>query len=195
MKKTILFITVILIAQICRGQVDTTERGVYCKEFKWKISIPEGFVNITPEQYAKLQQKGTEVLEKASNGKIENNTTRVFAFKTDQFHYFESNYQPFDPLKDGDFATSCRSVYDIIYAGLKKQLPEGTKMDSTISTEVIDHLIFQRFEMKLNLNKLVLTMLMYNRLFDKKDLTISIFYADKSKGDLILNSWRNSKFE
>ncbi|MGZ3813647.1 MAG: hypothetical protein ACXVJN_17990 [Mucilaginibacter sp.] len=194
MKRILFIVATIFLTQICMGQVDTSKKEVYSKEFKWRISIPAGFANISPDQYAKLQQKGTDMIEKAYNGKVENHTTLIFAFKSDQLHYIESNYQPFDPAIDGNFLTVGKAVDDIVYGTFKKQVPEGTKIDTAITTEVIDNLKFQRFEMKISVNNVLLTLLMYNRLFDKKELTITIFYVDKVKGDQLLAALRNSKF-
>ena len=43
-------------------------------------------------------------------------------------------------------------------------------------------------------NKMVLNILMFSRLFDKKELAVNIAFVDKIKGEKMLDSWRKSKF-
>ena len=35
---------------------------------------------------------------------------------------------------------------------------------------------------------------MYSRLFDKKEFSVNIIFIDEKKGQLMLESWRNSTF-
>ena len=185
------------LTQLCLGQADTSkkEKQVYNKDFKWRITIPANFESISDEQYAQLQQKGTDALQKEAGEKIENNSVRIFAFRSDRFHYFESNSQPFDAATDGDFYSVCKGVDGMVFNTFKNQIPATAKIDSTLSTETIDNLTFQRFQLKITINNTVLNLLLYNRLFDKKELTVTIFYVDQSQGDQLLTAWRNSKFE
>ena len=129
------------------------------------------------------------------NAPIVNHSKPIFVFKADQAHYFESNSQPFDPAVDGDFMETSKAVDDILYKTMASQMPSA-KIDSATTTEDIDNRKFQKFSMEITLpNQIVLHMLMYNRLFDKKELTIAILYVDKAKGDAIISALRNSKFE
>ncbi|MNS30207.1 hypothetical protein D3C72_622320 [compost metagenome] len=70
------------------------------------------------------------------------------------------------------------------------------KIERSSSTEKIDGFVFQTFKVKIELpNKMVMTLLMFSRLFEKKELTVNIMYIDTSKGEKMLASWRNSKFK
>ena len=61
--------------------------------------------------------------------------------------------------------------------------------------EKIDNLEFQVFKMKIEYpNKMVLNLLMYSRLFGKKEFTVNIMYVDNKKGQLMTEAWKNSKF-
>jgi len=56
------------------------------------------------------------------------------------------------------------------------------KVETTRSVENIDGLEFQKFQIKaLYPNNITLHILMYSRLFDKKELTINIMYVDPKK--------------
>lgn len=39
-----------------------------------------------------------------------------------------------------------------------------------------------------------MNVLMYSRLFDKKEFTVNIMYVDNKKGQLMLEAWKKSKF-
>ncbi|MDB4921352.1 hypothetical protein [Mucilaginibacter sp.] len=196
MKRTLLLlITLLFFENICFGQIGTSKNEVFNKEFNWHITIPNNFKSLSADDYTKLQQKGVNAMEKTTDSKIENNSTPIFAFRADQLHYFESNSQPFDTIKDGNYAEVSKEVYNILFETFKQQMPSA-KLDSSLSTEIIDKLTFIRLNILITLpNKVVINMLMYNRLFDKKELTVTMMFVDKDKGDMLLNAWRNSRFE
>jgi hypothetical protein len=71
----------------------------------------------------------------------------------------------------------------------------GIKIDSVSAIEKIDNLEFQTFKMKVAYpNKMTLNVLMFSRLFDKKEFSVNIMYVDSKKGEQMLESWRKSKF-
>ncbi len=71
----------------------------------------------------------------------------------------------------------------------------GIKIDTTRTFEKIDKLEFHTFKMRIEYpNKMVLNVVMYSRLFGKREFTVNIMYVDKNKGQLMLEAWQNSKF-
>jgi hypothetical protein len=109
-------------------------------------------------------------------------------------NYFESNYQPFDTVVDGNYLESCKNVSHVLYETFKTQMP-NIKIDTTRMVEEIDNLEFQTFKMKVEYpNKMVLNLFMFSRLFDKREFSVNIMYVDKSKGQQMLDSWTKSKF-
>ena len=68
-------------------------------------------------------------------------------------------------------------------------------IDSASTVELVDNLEFQKFKIKIELpNKMVLNLVMFSRLFNKKELSVNIMYVDNEKGTQMLNAWKNSKF-
>ena len=173
MNKLIYFIICFTITlQSCNGQT-TPKKEIYNQDFNWTITIPENFQNVSAEEWAKLQNKGAEAIEKTYEEEVINQSKTIFVFKSDQFNYFESNYQ---------------------YETFKAQMP-NIKIDTTKTVEKIDDLEFQTFKMKIEYpNKMVFNVLMYSRLFDKKEFTVNIMYVDNKKGQLMLEAWKKSKF-
>jgi hypothetical protein len=193
-KLNYLFICLISITQSSFGQTTTTKE-IYNKDFNWTINIPEGFESVSSEQWAKMQDKGADAIENTYGEKIVNQSKTIFVFKSDELNYFESNYQPFDTSKDGDYSESCKNVNEILYETFKTQMPD-IKIDTIRTVEKIDNLEFQLFKMKIEYsNKMELNVLMFSRLFDKQELTVNIMYMDENKGKLMKNSWLKSKFK
>jgi hypothetical protein len=187
-----LLVLVTLGVNICYGQ--TNGKEFYSKDFNWHITIPQGFESVSAEEWAKMQNKGADAIEKTIDGKVENNAKIIFVFKSDKFNYFEANYQPFDAATDGDYLTSCRNVDKVVYETFSQQMP-GMKIDTATTTENIDGLSFHQYTIKIRLpNDMVLNMLMFNRLFDKKEFTVNIMYLDKARGQQMLTAWKSSRF-
>jgi hypothetical protein len=191
-KNHLLFVLTIVI-QSCSGQ-KTTKQEIHNKDFNWTITIPENFENVISSDWTKMQNKGADAIEKTYAGEVINQSKIIFVFKSDQLNYFESNYQPFDTSVDGDYLESCKAVDEVLYETFKAQLP-GIKIDTTRMVEKIDNLEFQTLKMKVEYpNKMILNVFMFSRLFDKREFTVNIMYADNLKGQKMLDSWRESKF-
>ena len=191
--KHFLIFGLIIFFQSCNGQ-KTAKQEIHSKDFNWTITIPENFENVSSSDWAKMQNKGADAIEKTYEGEVINRSKTIFVFKSDQLNYFESNYQPFDPSVDGDYLESCKAVDEVLYETFKAQMP-GVKIDTTRTVEKIDNLEFQKLFMKVEYpNKMVLNLLIFSRLFDKRWFTVNIMYVDKLKGQKMLDSWVQSKF-
>lgn len=191
--KHFLIFGLIIFFQSCNGQ-KTAKQKIHNKDFNWTITIPENFENVSSADWKKMQNKGADAIEKTYDEEVINQSETIFVFKSDQLNYFESNYQPFDPSVDGDHLESCKVVDQVLYETFKAQMPD-VKIDTTRTVEKIDNLEFQTLTMKVEYpNKMVLNLLMFSRLFDKRELTINIMYVDNLKGQEMLDSWRESTF-
>lgn len=196
MKKIFALLTLATIISISgKGQATTEKTKIYDKYFKWTITIPSGFDAVSAEQWAKLQNRGDDVIEKIYGEKVENYAKTIFAFKSDEYNYFEATYQPFDSTQDGNYLEALNSVNGITYNIFKAQIKEA-KFDSLSSTAIIDGLTFQTFKLVINVkDKLIINLLMFSRLFEKQEFTVNIMTIDKLKEKELLESWTNSKFD
>ncbi len=191
LKYLLLYLTNIVLS--CNGQT-TPKNEIYNQDFNWTITIPENFKKVSAEEWANMQNKGADAIEKTYDEKITNRAKTIFVFKSDQLNYFESNYQPFDIATDGDYLESCKNVNYMLYETFKTQIPD-IKIDSITSIEKIDNLEFQTFQLKVEYpNKMTMNVLMFSRLFDKKEFSVNIMYVDNKKGQQMLDSWKKSKF-
>lgn len=195
MKQLITILGLIFILQNCNSQTKTDKKEIFNKDFNWTITIPENFETVTPEEWMRMQNKGVDLIEKTYETKIEDNTKTIFVFKSDQFNYFESNYQPFDTIENGNYDESCREVNKILYGTFESQMPNA-KLDSMSSKEIINGLTFNKFKTTIYFpNKMVMEYLMYSRLFDKREFTVNIMTVDEAKQQVLLDAWKNSKFK
>jgi hypothetical protein len=82
----------------------------------------------------------------------------------------------------------------IVYGTLKANLPNA-RFDSSYSREVIGGKEFNLFTLVAYINpQVTVHVLMYGRLFEKKELCLNIMYADPAKGKTLLEAWRGSSF-
>jgi hypothetical protein len=170
-------------------------RTVYKKDFKWTVSIPAGFDTVSADQWTRMQNRGKEAIEKVYDEQIENNAKTIFVFQSDKFNYFESNYQPFDPEKDGDYIETFKNVNALLYGTFVSQM-KGAILDSASSTQSISGLSFYTFKVVITFpGKLVMKWQMFSRLFDKKEFTVNILTVDDQKEKDLMDSWLSSKFE
>ena len=191
---TIFTLGLTFILQSCNGQTQTKKKEIFNKNFNWTISIPEDFETVSPEQWMKMQNKGADAIEKTYNEKIENNSKTIFVFKSDQFNYFESSYQPFDTAIDGNHDESFSQVNKLLYGTFEAQMPKA-KLDSSSTKETISGLTFNKFKITILFpNKMIIEVLMFGRLFNEQELTINIMTVDKDKQRILLDAWENSKF-
>ena len=164
-------------------------------DFNWTISVPRGFKNVPDTLWAKMQNKGAAAIENTYDVKVENQAHTIFVFNSDQFNYFEANYQPFDSSSDGDYQEAYKSVSDVIYGTLKSQMPNA-RLDSSYSRETVGGKEFYVFKMAAQLNpQMTMRMLMYSRLFGKKEFSVNIMYVDEAKGKAVLDAWKASTFD
>lgn len=179
----------------CKGQEKTERKTIYNKEFKWTITIPSGFDTVSAEQWAKMQNRGMDAIEKTYDAKVENNTKTICVFQNGQYNYFESNYQPFDTITDGNYVENFRQVNEMLYGTFEAQMM-GAKLDSSSSTQIINGLNFQTFKVIVTFpNKMVMNWQIFSRIFGKKEFTVNIVTVDKQKQKELLDSWLNSTFD
>jgi hypothetical protein len=194
MKNRFLFIVTALFMFSCTDADKTKDVTVHNEQFNWTIAIPDGFERETVEEMKELQERGAQAIEETFDTEIENLAKSIFVFKKDETNYFDSNHQPFDTAIDGDYLTSCNGVNQVIYETFMAQMPD-VPMDSNSTTQMIDGLEFQQFNIVIDFpGDVKLTTHMYSRLFGTEELTINIMYVEPKSGEEMMASWLNSSF-
>jgi hypothetical protein len=192
---SIILFGLITVLVSCKGQTQSAKKEIYNKDFAWTITIPENFDTVSAEQWHKLQNKGQDAIEKTYDTKMVNQAKTIFVFRSDQLNYFESNYQPFDSTTEGGYLENFRGVNNLLYGTFQAQMP-NTQLDSISSQEKISGLTFQTFKVAIKFpNNMVMDFWMYSRLFGNREFTVNIMTVDKQKQKLLLDAWKNSRFE
>ena len=194
MKKRIFLSSIIgfLILTSCnKEEVRVIEKD----NFKWTVTIPKNFKELSESEWDKVEDKGMDAFESVYGEEVENRATTLFAYKNGKFQTFESNYQIHDLEIDGDYSESNREVNKMTYETFVETMPNVT-LDSISSKEMIDGLEFDRFEINIDFpNGIEMTTVGYSRLFNDKDFTINIVYTKESIGKELIENILNSKFE
>ena len=177
-----------LVVVNCAAQSESS-RDTFVTEFNWTIKIPAGFEALAKSDVEKMKNRGMDALEKTVGAEITDYSTLIFSFRSNIFDYFEANYQHFDTKVDGNYEETSRLLGDVIYETFRTQMPDA-KIDTARSVEMIDNLEFLKFHMKIVLSpKATLNMLMYDKLFENKFLTLNIMYIDEEKGEQLISAW------
>ncbi|MCB0495266.1 MAG: hypothetical protein KDC79_03980 [Cyclobacteriaceae bacterium] len=185
----------LLVLSSCSGQTSKESQTLHNEDFGWTITIPEDFVNVSPEEWKKMQNKGLDAIENTYGEEVVNQSKIVFVFKNADFNYMESNYQPFDTQIDGDYLESWSGVNEIVFETFRSQMPNA-RIDSISSVEKVSGLDFHTFKIKIDFpNGMIMHSLMYSRLFDKKEFSLNIIYVDEKQGEKMIDAWFNSRFE
>jgi hypothetical protein len=167
----------------------------YSSDFKWTIGIPDGFDHVDPSEWEKLQGRGLKAVEDTYGQEVVNQARTIFVFKSGNYNYLESNDQPYDVAVDGNYDESCKAVREIVYETFKNQIPNA-KIDSASFIEKIDGLPFHALSVKIQFpNGMVMNAMLYSRLFNTREFSLNIMYTDEKAGKVMMDAWRNSRFE
>ncbi|MBD1365202.1 hypothetical protein IDJ77_15410 [Mucilaginibacter sp. ZT4R22] len=77
----LLIAAVVLSAGFSYGQQQPAGKKLYNPMFKWRITIPEGFENMSPQEYAGMQKKGADAIEKTYDSKVVNQSKPILYSK------------------------------------------------------------------------------------------------------------------
>ena len=192
MRKVVFSLIIISIIS-CKNEIQ--DKSFFIKEFNWHITVPEGFNYMGAEEIIKYRDRGKKLIEETYNEEVIDQTKNLFFIENGQLNKFEANYQPFDETIDGDYLEVGKNIRQLLVETFTINF-EGVKIDTISSTEIIDKLEFQKFNIKVTYsNNMVLHLYMFNRLFDKKELTCTIAFIDEKIGSRMLNSLLKSKFK
>ncbi len=175
------------------AQTETEKSSFHSPDFNWDIDIPPGYEEIEPAVWD--LQKGIPDSIAADSPGIETPPRTILAFKINDYNYFESNWQPYDVNKQGDYKSHCQSVDNQLYQTFAEQIPDA-KIDTASSVQQIGKLDFQKFVLKMTLpNGVTLSSHMFSRLFDDKEFSANLFYVNDEQGSLLMEAWLYSRFE
>tara|TARA_R110002073_G_scaffold89852_1_gene212382 strand:- start:7741 stop:8319 length:579 start_codon:yes stop_codon:yes gene_type:complete len=192
MRKLIFTLTLISFIS-CKNQIKN--RQFFIEEFNWTLVAPEGFKYTSAKEVKKIRGRGMEILKDTYGDEVEDRTINLFFIENGKLNKFEANFQPFDETVDGNYSEANKELNELMVNAFTVNL-DDIKIDTISSKEKIDKLDFHLFKIKVTYpNNMVLHTYMFNRLFEKKDLTCTIIFIDEKLGLEMLNSFKKSKFK
>jgi len=167
---------------------------LYFRRLNWHITIPVVLENGTKQEFEKLKKTGQKAIEKSTGRKISKKVNTLFHYKSGSTNYLNANYEDLPSQNLGNYHQVVEKMNAIVYKTMKDQLP-NYKIDTTLSTETIDRLTFEKIVIQLD-NKLgtKIYTYFYMRQFGNKNLTVSMVYSDTAIGHQMLQAFRNSTF-
>jgi hypothetical protein len=195
----------LLIALTACGQFDpndSVDEGVIkentyiSREIGWTINIPDGWAVVPKDKRVDTDKQGLEFIKNATDVNLQiTELKHLISFKKNRFNVFLSTIEPFGSNDIVEWQENNKALRELILATYNKQ---GLKASATdISTETIDGLEFQRYEITIHGpdDNILLSQLSYSRLIKGLDFGISISFNNPTDKKTMLNSWLNSQFD
>jgi hypothetical protein len=198
MKFTIV-ITILVVAFGCNlknnsDERQTTSDSVYFYQpVGWRMKVPNNYEILTQEDQDKLNERGLKEMQEAVGEFEPEPVTNLINFRKDQFNVFLSTSQVMDSL-EAPYEEVHNNVVDIL---LDTYRNNNIKVDHKRDYESIDgkRFITDQFVIMTADEKVIMTQLMFSRLFGNIELSATISWNKEELGNEMLEHWRNSEFK
>ncbi|HTQ27227.1 MAG TPA: hypothetical protein VMI35_03830 [Puia sp.] len=189
-------LTVLLLIFSLLSLAQKTNRTHTFRVVDWTIIIPEDFTIMDSASDAALNQKGVKDMEDANGIKVDASATRTLISASKPPHnYFNSTITPYDPVKDGNYDSTCAAVADVVYRTFTTKIP-AAKLDTFSRETTIDNLTFHRFEVKATVNsQVIFNLVVLTKYYRGFDFGITYLYQDEKSRDEIERMLAASKFK
>ncbi len=163
-------------------------RSTLCGEGK-------GFDSVSTAEWDRLKNVGRKATLKNTSIKVMPSYKTILVYKKPKFNCIDLSYKIIDSTNIEDYINNQKIAANTIYETFEVQLPNST-IDTSFYDEKISGLLFHVFKMTINISEnKVVELLSYNRIFGDKDFNLNISSTDKENQKLLIDAWRNSKFE
>lgn len=167
---------------------------IIVEEFKWQLSLPNELVKTEIKEIEKRKEKGLKTIEEAYNQKFIVTAKKLFDYQYENHKYnnISAQYKILDSTKL--FLNEFKRASEIMINSVKYKLP-NVEIETNYSTQLIDGLEFQLFELNLPSDDgITTTFINISNLFDDKMLDILIVYQDSLKGKKLFDAVVKSTF-
>lgn len=184
-----------------RGNSDHSESTTKSKDttyvyrpLKWEIKIPDGYEILTKNDEKRLNDRGLKAMRETVGNEFEVQLFNdLISFRKDKINVFLSNSQLIDSVDFPSYSEIHAGVVDIV---IKTYQRHGIKVNHKRSVELVDDIEFTKddFELLTADGKYFINQVMYTRLFDTIELTVTITWNNEEYGREMVHSWQGSKF-
>ncbi|HXP48948.1 MAG TPA: hypothetical protein VN922_03285 [Bacteroidia bacterium] len=175
---------------------ETAKPQVYkSNEIGWSIEMPSGWSIVTQGRLDSLDKKGKDIMEKESGDSIDTKGLKHLAsFKKNQFNFFGSTIEPFKEDTAGEYDAQNRALDVFLY---NTYVNQGIKTDTSTGTEIVQGLKFNVFNAAIHGpdGNVILRQILYSRLINGYDFGVNINYNNEDDKKVMLDAFKNSKFE
>jgi hypothetical protein len=165
------------------------------QDIGWTIAIPKGWAVVSLDQTEADERK----IKLDGNrhdyaGVDKSGEKHLISFRKDKFNSLMSTSEPFLSDSAGAFDDSCAAINKMIYDAYVSQ---GIRCDTSSGLEMIQGRQFHMFHAKVydGGGKVILQQLLYSRLINKKDFSLTINYNNEEDKKVMMDAFTNSTFK
>ncbi len=188
----LIFISLYLFLMSCQSN---TVETIKFHDIKWTVTIPPTFKKIAKEKWYQVKNYGKQEIEAALNKELSNKDAEItlLVYKSGPFHTIEASCKKYvRELKDKKYIMQLNQV---TFETLVKAMP-NTVLDSTSFNVLIDGKEFITQQIVINYdNGDQLITKSYRKFIGDYIFSINTLHSNSSKGESILKSIINSKFD
>jgi hypothetical protein len=190
MKRTTILTVLILHSFLCFSQ----PQKLFFRQIGLFLELPAEFKIINRQENDQETQMGLNIIEEETNIPLDiQDLTTLFAASKDPFSYVSATITKFDSTDTVPYSETNQKVKDVIYSIFTNKIT-ARKIDSATSTIIIDSMLFEKFDIIIELDSNVyVNAILISRLHKGYNLGISLVYVNektKQQMDSIVESIR-----
>lgn len=174
---------------------EETPQSYTNSDIGWTMAIPKGFKLLSQTRIKDSEAKGKEAIGKVYDGEVNTDSLRhLLNFQKNQLNLFGSTIERYAEKHPGDYEKNNEQIKKLLYDTYTKQ---KIKIDTSSAIETIQGHQFHAFYIKIYgpSGALLLNQILYGTLIKGYDFGVSINYDNETDKKLILDAFRQSKFE
>ena len=171
-----------------------TENTYTSAEMGWTVTIPEGWTITEKSDVQERNEKGLKAAAAVVGDIDMSGLKNLIAFQKDKFNSFVSSSESFSPEKDGDWKTNNQDIKTAIY---ETYITKGMKIDTTATTvETIDGRDFEAYGFTVYKPEggVLIQQKIFSRWENGASFSVALNYNNNADGDVLLRTFRESKF-
>jgi hypothetical protein len=175
----IILANVVTLLSINNSAAQSPPVKLFLKEIGWTVTLPPCFNMLDSAEITSTQDRGKAMLEKANDVELNMSGLKTLASAKKGFNYFDATINSFDPEEDGNYEEAIGEAAVATYRSMAENLPDAT-IDSVTTSQVIDGLRFEKFEMTIKISpQVTMTMIVLSKYYKGFDFGISYLYLDE----------------
>lgn len=158
------------------------------------MAIPNDCEQLTAKEIEDIRQQGAMLLGRASGtGDLRTQVEPLVWCLMEKQNMLSSNLVSMKTVSREQYVEDTHKVHELI-----KVVLEGQALPHRASSgeETIDGLVFETFAVELYAKngQWIATQKQFRRFFGEQELTVTLSFSDKAKGERLSRVWQNSKF-